>query len=36
MESQGGRDGYDESKKLDWKVPLTYISAIQMKNMQKY
>lgn len=22
LESQGGRDGYDESKKLDWKVPL--------------
>ena len=24
MESQGGRDGYNESKKLDWKVPLQY------------
>ena len=24
LESQGGRDGYDESKKLDKKVPLTY------------
>jgi len=24
LESQGGRDGYDESKKLDTKVPLTY------------
>lgn len=22
LESQGGRDGYDESKKLDWSVPL--------------
>ncbi len=22
LESQGGRDGYDESKKLDWDVPL--------------
>lgn len=24
LESQGGRDGYDESKKLDWNVPLQY------------
>ncbi|WP_226064175.1 type IX secretion system lipoprotein PorK/GldK [Kaistella polysaccharea] len=24
MESQGGRDGYDESKKLDWDVPLKW------------
>lgn len=24
MESQGGREGYDESKKLDWSVPLTW------------
>ncbi|KFC19849.1 gliding motility lipoprotein GldK [Chryseobacterium sp. FH1] len=24
LESQGGRDGYDESKRLDKKVPLTY------------
>lgn len=24
LESQGGRDGYDESKRLDWSVPLTY------------
>jgi gliding motility-associated lipoprotein GldK len=24
MESQGGRDGYDESKKLDWSVPLRW------------
>ena len=24
MESQGGRDGYDESKKLDWKVPMQW------------
>ncbi len=24
MESQGGRDGYDESKKLDWSVPLQW------------
>lgn len=24
LESQGGRDGYDESKKLDWKVPIHY------------
>ena len=24
MESQGGRDGYNESKKLDWSVPLKY------------
>src|SRR5690606_37888707 len=24
MESQGGRDGYDESKKLDWSVPLKW------------
>ena len=24
MESQGGRDGYDDSKKLDWSVPLTW------------
>lgn len=24
MESQGGRDGYDESKRLDWKVPLKW------------
>ena len=24
MESQGGRDGYNESKKLDWSVPLKW------------
>ncbi len=24
LESQGGRDGYDESKKLDWSVPLRW------------
>ncbi|WP_332020526.1 SUMF1/EgtB/PvdO family nonheme iron enzyme, partial [Kaistella sp.] len=24
MESQGGREGYDESKKLDWSVPLRW------------
>ena len=24
MESQGGRDGYDSSKKLDWSVPLRW------------
>ncbi len=24
LESQGGRDGYDESKKLDWKVPIQW------------
>lgn len=24
LESQGGRDGFDESKKLDWKVPLKW------------
>ncbi len=27
MESQGGRDGYDESKKLDWNVPLKWTTS---------
>jgi len=27
LESQGGRDGYDESKRLDWSVPLHWTTA---------
>lgn len=27
LESQGGRDGYDESKRLDWSVPLQWSTA---------
>ncbi|MDL1914099.1 MAG: gliding motility lipoprotein GldK [Bergeyella sp.] len=27
LESQGGRDGYDESKKLDWSVPLYWTTS---------